>query len=630
MIVNSHWHVGHQHCGYGRILVDLHGSLRERKDGCDSGEFCLFVDLTCSSGKETSHVDGYGAGLSNKTSGRLDSLDQQIGNMHPFSGKTSNDTNSVYQLHGENTVLLNARFSRDPSNMGKVLGFEDNIEEKKVLGSNIIGCSIDNGFVEVRGSESTAGLPLQIPLSEDFCVTAQTEGQKTWKRTCGFSEMQVDSKNALMASSSKRGKWSELSREECGLPTPMLKKPVVSSKRRPLCSKGGWWPRGNFVNDSLIVGQRDVVKEFKCRVNESWPTTPALEPQAVHVEHSKENGNLGKSPLHISGTVKVLSSTSGNSMATLCDDISREEEAIEFEQCVSLLRKYGVLKSPEYYLSQNLPSSALLPGLVGDKLFSKTCKICGNLEDAKNTLICDECQEAFHMSCCNPRVSLKYFEKEDDWYCSLCRKQKKKTALKFSMEVLPSQGNTVFIPKVSPSGALDSFRNVFPMGSHYTSKVRLGPAHQVDVPPWTGRVKENLNTFIAGCFGTEIPLTRDEKVAEQDQIRRAHEDRGRLLHWLSAKSLPQGLKENWLQCHCIVKKGIRDLNGQKVTNDVICGKWRRVPLGLEQKESWECFCAIFWDPSHADCAVPQELATEDIVKRMQLQSTNSDNVDVQT
>ncbi|WVZ19023.1 hypothetical protein V8G54_006345 [Vigna mungo] len=35
-----------------------------------------------------------------------------------------------------------------------------------------------------------------------------------------------------------------------------------------------------------------------------------------------------------------------------------------------------------------------------------------------------------------------------------------------------------------------------------------------------------------------------------------------------------------------------------------------------QTNAWECFCAIHWDPSHADCAVPQELETDQVLKQL--------------
>jgi hypothetical protein len=34
----------------------------------------------------------------------------------------------------------------------------------------------------------------------------------------------------------------------------------------------------------------------------------------------------------------------------------------------------------------------------------------------------------------------------------------------------------------------------------------------------------------------------------------------------------------------------------------------RAPLFEIQTDDWECFCAIHWDPLHADCAVPQVIS----------------------
>ncbi|PNY05401.1 hypothetical protein L195_g001852, partial [Trifolium pratense] len=35
----------------------------------------------------------------------------------------------------------------------------------------------------------------------------------------------------------------------------------------------------------------------------------------------------------------------------------------------------------------------------------------------------------------------------------------------------------------------------------------------------------------------------------------------------------------------------------------------RAPLFEVQIDDWECFCAINWDPLHADCAVPQVISS---------------------
>ncbi|KAL7263415.1 hypothetical protein ACSBR1_001558 [Camellia fascicularis] len=40
------------------------------------------------------------------------------------------------------------------------------------------------------------------------------------------------------------------------------------------------------------------------------------------------------------------------------------------------------------------------------------------------------------------------------------------------------------------------------------------------------------------------------------------------------------------------------------------------PLFEVQTDNWECFHAILWDPAHADCAVPQELDTDQVLKHL--------------
>ncbi|KAK8671312.1 hypothetical protein V6N13_037908 [Hibiscus sabdariffa] len=66
---------------------------------------------------------------------------------------------------------------------------------------------------------------------------------------------------------------------------------------------------------------------------------------------------------------------------------------------------------------------------------------------------------------------------------------------------------------------------------------------------------------------------------------------------------------NWLQC----REFIEGIGSSKGT---ICGKWRRAPLFEVQTDDWECFCSVQWDPSHADCSVPQELETDQVLKQL--------------
>lgn len=85
--------------------------------------------------------------------------------------------------------------------------------------------------------------------------------------------------------------------------------------------------------------------------------------------------------------------------------------------CMTILKKYGVCGQ----FSQT-PPYAEHPGVVGDSTCHRTCKICDRLEDAR-TLICDMCEESFHMSCFTPKVKSKPVQ---DWFCPTCKTIRKK------------------------------------------------------------------------------------------------------------------------------------------------------------------------------------------------------------
>ncbi|KAL9318093.1 hypothetical protein ACSQ67_014610 [Phaseolus vulgaris] len=53
----------------------------------------------------------------------------------------------------------------------------------------------------------------------------------------------------------------------------------------------------------------------------------------------------------------------------------------------------------------------------------------------------------------------------------------------------------------------------------------------------------------------------------------------------------------------VLMEGSMEFNGQGTFFEV-------------QTDVCECFCAIHWDPSHADCAVPQELETDQVLKQL--------------
>ena len=93
-------------------------------------------------------------------------------------------------------------------------------------------------------------------------------------------------------------------------------------------------------------------------------------------------------------------------------------------------------------------------------------------ERVRKILLFDECQEAFHVACCVPRVSRNHFKHEANWFCSSCKEGKKTMDLKLMERCL------------SLSRSLST-------SSHIASKACLGSAHQADVPVWSGNIGLN-------------------------------------------------------------------------------------------------------------------------------------------
>ena len=99
-------------------------------------------------------------------------------------------------------------------------------------------------------------------------------------------------------------------------------------------------------------------------------------------------------------------------------------------------------------------------------------------------LICDLCDEAFHLSCCKSR-----FVPGDEWYCRPCLRKKPK--------VLPEtlSGQLFYIMKQKKKRKMlrDKLGPILSMlveESYYTSGVRIGNNYQVEVPEWSGPVSE--------------------------------------------------------------------------------------------------------------------------------------------
>lgn len=300
--------------------------------------------------------------------------------------------------------------------------------------------------------------------------------------------------------------------------------------------------------------------------------------------------------------------------ASFCLDATEvaEERDPEREWCISILKESKLLG-----LSSGNAAAMEHPGVVGDGKCNKKCKVCGALEDSTSTLICDMCEGSFHMSCCNPKVVS--IPMKDNWYCITCRKKKKRPVIKYSIKSRENEyalkfKTGVLDKRVHDKGADekggDLLWRMLQDDGAYTTQVRIGNEYQADVPLWTGKVTD----FVESPFMGQL-ISLEEGILEQEHAKRNMENGVWPKDWKPGNFLLFGSKENWLQCRAVLyHEGQLCPDGRKAKQNIICGKWRRAPSSQIQNDGWDCSCAVVWDPVHADCAVPQEMETEEILK----------------
>ncbi|KAI3443416.1 hypothetical protein Pfo_000081 [Paulownia fortunei] len=254
--------------------------------------------------------------------------------------------------------------------------------------------------------------------------------------------------------------------------------------------------------------------------------------------------------------------------------------------CISILKNQGLL---DKVWTREERASAENTGSSSDNHCSKPCKVCEHLDSTSNMLICDSCLDAFHMSCCYPHITRIPV---GEWLCSSCLKKKhkilKETSASNSVNISTEIGRN---GDSASEGELGSMEFMFRDNEPYMSSVRIGDEFQANVPDWSGPIYNECDLIV-----DQFEMDPSNNVSMQDQS--------------YTKPLKLSSIGNWLQCQEFIE-GI----GEGVEG-TICGKWRRAPLFEVQTDDWECFCCVLWDPSHADCAVPQELDTEEVMKQL--------------
>ncbi|KAL5549436.1 hypothetical protein UlMin_004667 [Ulmus minor] len=301
------------------------------------------------------------------------------------------------------------------------------------------------------------------------------------------------------------------------------------------------------------------------------------------IERNNVNDSCSSSksnPKHVLSSMRIEVDETGecsSSSAIVMEEVG--EDLSEKGFCISYLRSHGLLRRVS---STRLCDSIEDVGDSNGNICRRLCKICGYLESTSYMLICDNCEEAFHWSCCNPR---KEEVPDDEWFCSSCSKKSCKI-LKARVTRKSANSGGKGKPSRGESNPITlMLRDTKP----YTTGVRIGKAFQANIPDWLGPIDNNDDVSIGE------PLKIDDL-----KFRSSHES------WPNKNSK----FSNWLQCQEIVDSARDGIDG------TICGKWRRAPIFEVQTDDWECFCSVLWDPKYADCAVPQELETEKILKQL--------------
>ncbi|XP_058207816.1 uncharacterized protein LOC131320919 isoform X2 [Rhododendron vialii] len=294
-----------------------------------------------------------------------------------------------------------------------------------------------------------------------------------------------------------------------------------------------------------VVGEEPGLKESKEALKSDMHT--ALDFGCVNDSYSssKSNVELGSSALRI----EVDDTGECSSSSALVVDGVHDDRS-EKEIFISILRSQGLL---EGVLPTRLHPSAGTPGTRCDSSYVWTCKVCDHPETTVKMLICDHCEEAFHVSCCNPRIRKIPV---DEWYCQSCSKKKHKILKE------DTKSKTVNI-----SSERSRFRNATsekelgPMASMligtepYEPGVRIGQDFQAEVPDWCGPSVEEVDTI-----GDQSEIDPSELVS--------------LLGWNSNKPSRVSSIGNWLQCREVIEGMGEGGDG------AICGKWRRYSMLL--------------------------------------------------
>lgn len=199
--------------------------------------------------------------------------------------------------------------------------------------------------------------------------------------------------------------------------------------------------------------------------------------RVLNVCSANDNCSSSKSNLELSSaSLKIDVDDAGecsSSGALIADKVS--EETSERDICISILRSQGLL---DKVWNRKDRASTGFSGVSSHNYCSKSCRVCEHMGSTSSMLICDNCEDAFHISCYNPHMTILPV---GEWLCKSCLKKKHKI-LKDS-----ETGRTQFS---ASEGELGSLVIMLRDTETYMSNVRVGDEFQADVPDWSGPTDE--------------------------------------------------------------------------------------------------------------------------------------------
>uniref|UniRef100_M1BW98 DNA binding protein n=1 Tax=Solanum tuberosum TaxID=4113 RepID=M1BW98_SOLTU len=323
--------------------------------------------------------------------------------------------------------------------------------------------------------------------------------------------------------------------------------------------------RGNLLSKSNSCDGRPEGEE-QCSEAASRSDMQRTSNVCINDSHSSSKCNLdfGSSSLKTVVDDAGECSSSGALFPERLGDNMPEKDI-----CAAILRGYGLL---EKVVVTKLQASTEDFYTSSDNCCLISCKTCDCSESTVKMLICDNCDDAYHLSCCKPHIKIA---PEDEWFCQTCLIKKQKLLKKSSCNESSSN---------SPSEGVSGPTALMLKDTGYRTRVRISKKYQAEIPDWTGPVTEFRASYVLISFTLIY-----ENLAYRNAINIYCYDIVVYLSCLYLLSVPAALVlmkrfdaeqssnehlrissiGNWLQCRQVIE-GV----GKRVDGS-ICGKWRR-------------------------------------------------------